>query len=90
MRSDSETTSHSSFIPVGSGGITLKGLVLGDGKGIFFKPWRLGNSSMMGEVFCMPSGSWLQPMAQISCYYKHLVKSPLYLINNLKISDVAK
>lgn len=45
----SEATSHSSFIPVVGGGMTLRRF--SDRKGIFCKPWRPGSGSAMGEVF---------------------------------------
>lgn len=60
------------------------GSVLGDWKEVFLWATRAWQCQWDGEAF------WLEPVAHISCYSKHPIKSAVFLINNLKISDVAK
>jgi len=90
----SETTSYDCFhlIPIGGagGGKMLRRLCILIRKGFSASHGGLAMAAQWGKLFCIPSGSWLKPVAQISCYCKHSIKSPLYLINNLKISVVAK
>lgn len=85
MTSDFETLSCRGFTPAGAGhGITWRG---------FSSGWVERGFLWATEAWqCQGDGGslWLEPVAHISCYYKHLIKSAAFLINNLKISDVAK